>query len=503
MLFLVLKPDGLLPFVCPPAGFVNVAELEQAPPRVPTSDELKANLTTDQGKQMLKRIGMKHKGSGTKDVMLASFIRDWNAIQTRALELGVVRPYSRKGIEKLVGFVINEGIYYTTITSGEVFTIDYLKSLAPSPCTREMAMTLTFVEMKDLLSGFGWGGNAFRNKEEASFYVVEEMEREGAMNEPANVVAESDGEVAESSEESGSENSNEEIDKEQDIDRLLCADAFFGEDDEWDIENVKAKTDTVKIVLYCKNHGEITLRFNPNICFVSNIYSEVKDITGIEEMILTGIHSKKVWECDGNPIAFLPKEDEYQAYLSLKGLMGGGKGIRKADLKKKEAKEKKLSALKALLKEKDKVKTSTEDALLSSVIEEIKTFSVEVDGGKPIQIIIKQLQKLSLESLTFIKQTLEDETESGNNDNKLRLIATKFFGANATKLDEVSKNYKTVADLFPPLLNYAFTKSGLNAKFQMPDFLKVVDAVKNRKIGEESAKAKDISAEMQNLSMNG
>eukprot|EP00435_Cladocopium_sp_Y103_P038744 s1673_g10.t1 len=176
MLFLALKPDGLVPWVCNAGDVVSVADIETAKPRSPDIAELTNHLTIPQGQQMLKRVGMKNTGSTTKDAKFSSYIRDWQRISDRAVELGEVRDRSQVGKKKLVGFSNTHGIHYCAITSGEVFTLNSLQDLRPNPCDREMAMTLTLTEMKDLLDERGWTGNtSFRSKSDAVGYVMDEL----------------------------------------------------------------------------------------------------------------------------------------------------------------------------------------------------------------------------------------------------------------------------------------------------------------------------------------
>lgn len=134
---------------------------------------------------MLKRIGTKNIGNAGKDVKIASFIRDWGEIQERALENGDVRELSQVGAKKLVGFMNDMGIHYTTITSGMVFTLDYIKTLQHKPCDAGMAMTLTFTEMTVFLRDQGHTGNRFKSKSDAVSYVVDELNRQEL---PVNVI---------------------------------------------------------------------------------------------------------------------------------------------------------------------------------------------------------------------------------------------------------------------------------------------------------------------------
>ena len=153
---------------------VSVADLEGLPPREPTIAELSQNLTVAQGKMMLRRIGMINTGNSTKDVKFSVFIRDWAKIQERALEYGVVdRPQTGK--VKLMGFANDNGNHSYLLTSGEVFTLDYLKSLAPNPCNRDMVMTLTYNEMKTFIYGLGWTGASFKGKDDIAGYVLSEF----------------------------------------------------------------------------------------------------------------------------------------------------------------------------------------------------------------------------------------------------------------------------------------------------------------------------------------
>ena len=122
------------------------------------------------------------------------------------------------------------------------------------------------------------------------------------------------------------------------IERLLHGGNVFEREEvhEGDKIHRECHEDTVKIKCIIKDNAKITLNFNPFRVRVQAICDEIADLTEIasDAIVLTGIHSKQVWNKD-RALAFVPRQDGYQAYMTYGGLKGGG--LRRPPVRKEDA----------------------------------------------------------------------------------------------------------------------------------------------------------------------
>ena len=112
--------------------------------------------------------------------------------------------------------------------------------------------------------------------------------------------------------------------------------------------------DNRKLVsLFVRNGGKISMHFNPLRVGVQKVMDEVADITSIplDEFRLVGMHSRQEWQ-PHQALWSVPQVDQYQAYLVLVGLRGGGFGVKKHITKEK-----------AMLEKKDKIKKMMADTV--------------------------------------------------------------------------------------------------------------------------------------------
>ena len=473
MLFLVLKPDGLVPFVCNAGGTVSIEDIENKPPCSPTIAELTNHLTIPQAQQMLKRVGLKNTGSSTKDIKFSSFIRDWKQISDRAVELGEVRDKSQVGKPKLVGLSNINGVHYRTITSGEVFTLDYLQNLRSKPCDREMGMTLTLSEMVAFLSGCGWTGNTFRTKSDAVGYILDELNNQM----PDPIV-----EASEDEQTSEEEDEDENDFAEEMIDEIVMM-TSSGNDD------VKILTDTsdfYEVVRYAqvqshRNQSLFAVKYDGTKATVAQLKdSIVKKIASIADTRhdagyphLTSDDFRLVFRCktmnEDDLVETYAQGDEFinvEIHLRIKG---GGKAVKKDD---------KMAVVRARCGAKIASKP------VSNLIDEEEkkkynaVFGMLMNNPTSIQQLI---EKMTVDDATQVVKAIDDGQLKANT---LHLIIGNII-SEVSQLKEKRDYYTHILDSISLAFNLAMTNYCFDddkGKFQW-DGLK--DAVKTRKISEE------------------
>ena len=165
LLLLLKQGEDLAICPCEAGGVYHFQNLVDASPDAPSFQMLSATMTFDQMLRMCRRFSthVKHAKSNGKDELAQYIVKIWETLKTRMNSLGV-RGVATVGKTKLVVFEFENTYVPFTFTSGEVFDIERIRSLRPTPLTLPMLETLTTLEVKNLIEQMGMSDKMPKNK---------------------------------------------------------------------------------------------------------------------------------------------------------------------------------------------------------------------------------------------------------------------------------------------------------------------------------------------------
>eukprot|EP00438_Fugacium_kawagutii_P016845 Skav207819 [mRNA] locus=scaffold3429:12270:13658:+ [translate_table: standard] len=188
MLFLVKRDDGIFIQKCRPLEVIQLDSLENGTIRDITADDLDGP-TIDQMKALLSYLGVKTNAAQKGKTKLTNHIvRTWGEISEMGMGNNGIRSVHQRGSPKVIIIETNDGLVPVKAHNGQVFLLDFLRSLTPRPLTADDLKGLTVDEMKYFVSNIAdaedtAGLKGMKKKDDVISCVIDTFEAmEGAVS---------------------------------------------------------------------------------------------------------------------------------------------------------------------------------------------------------------------------------------------------------------------------------------------------------------------------------